>query len=159
MAFWGSKKKYWDKVFSNCDFEFASDLLANAFGGEVIPNDLARALTAYTRKPCRGTAIKLIEFDNKQGGQEIQKLFIDNKTILESMMRTRGLAREELSKTLRKNVTLLHQEPEFQAYCEAFLEEDPIAIQTEKKAALLRKGYTEEMISKGFSEYMSGGLV
>ena len=55
-------------------------------------------------------------------------------------MRTRGLTREELSKTLRKNVALLHQEPVFQAYCEAFLEEDPIAIQKEKEAALIKKG-------------------
>ena len=69
-------------------------------------------------------------------------------------MRTRGLTREELSKTLRKNVALLHQEPEFQASCEAFLEEDPIAIQKEKEAALIKKGYTEEMISKAFAEHM-----
>ena len=73
-------------------------------------------------------------------------------------MITRGLTREELSKTLRKNVALLHQEPEFQAYCEAFLEEDPIAIQKEKKAALIKKGYTEEMISKAFAEHMQDGL-
>ena len=43
---------------------------------------------------------------------------------------------------------------EFQAYCEAFLEEDPIAIQKEKEAALIKKDYFEEMISKAFAEHM-----
>ena len=70
-------------------------------------------------------------------------------------MRTKGLDREELSKSLHKNVALLHQEPEFEAYCEAFLEDDPLAIQKEKKAALMKKGYSEEMISEAFSEHMN----
>ena len=132
------------------DFEFAKDLLTQTFSGGVLPNNLVRLLNSYMNNPCRETAIELIEFDQ----EEFQKFFIDNKIILESMMRTRGLTREELSKTLRKNVALLHQEPVFQAYCEAFLEEDPIAIQKEKKAALIKKGYTEEMISKAFAEHM-----
>ena len=144
------KKRYWNEIFSNCDFEFAEDLLTQTFAGEVIPNNLVRLLNSYMNNPCRETAIELIEFDQ----EEFQKFFVDNKTILESMMRTRGLTREELSKTLRKNVALLHQEPEFQAYCEAFLEEDPIAIQKEKEAALIKKGYSEEMISKAFAEHM-----
>ena len=55
-------------------------------------------------------------------------------------MRTRGLTREELSKTLRNNVALLHQEPEFQASCEAFLEEDPIAIQKEERGCPHKEG-------------------
>ena len=139
-----------DEIFSNCDFEFAQDLLAQAFAGGVFPEDLVRLLDSYTHSPCRETAIALIKFNN-----EFQKFFVGNKTTLESMMRTRGLNREELSKTLRKNAALLHQEPEFEAYCEAFLEDDPIAIQKEKEAALIKKGYTKEMISKAFSEYMS----
>ena len=145
-----NKKRYWNDIFSNCDFEFAKDLLTQTFAGGVLPDNLVRLLNSYMNNPCRETAIELIEFDQ----EEFQKFFVDNKTILESMMRTRGLTREELSKTLRKNVALLHQEPEFQAYCEAFLEEDPIAIQKEKEAALIKKGYSEEMISKAFAEHM-----
>ena len=150
MDFFGLKKKrHWNEIFSNCDFEFAKDLLAQTFAGGVLPEDLVRLLDSYTHIPCRETAIELIKFDN-----EFRKFFVDNKTTLESMMRTRGLSREELSKTLRKNAALLHQEPEFEAYCEAFLGNDPIAIQKEKEAALIKKGYTKEMITKAFSEHM-----
>ena len=144
------KKRYWDEIFSNCDLEFAKDLVVHTFAGGVITDDLVRLLNSYTNNPCRENAIALIEFDR----QEFTKFFSDNKIALESMMRTRGLSREELSKTLRKNVALLHQEPEFEAYCEAFLEDDPIPIQKEKKAALIKKGYTKEMISEAFSEHM-----
>ena len=130
------KKRYWKETFSNCDLEFAKDLLIQTFGGAVIPKDLARLLNAYTNNPCRETAIGLVEFDK----HEFQRFFVDNKTILESMMRTKGLDREELSKSLHKNVALLHQEPEFEAYCEAFLEDDPLAIQKEKKGRPYEKG-------------------
>ena len=145
------KKRYWKEIFSNCDLEFAKDLLIQTFAGGVIPKDLARLLNAYTNNPCRETAIGLVEFDK----HEFQRFFVDNKAILESMMRTKGLNREELSKSLHKNVALLHQEPEFEAYCEAFLEDAPLAIQKEKKAALMKKGYSEEMISEAFSEHMN----
>lgn len=124
--------------------------MIHTFAGGVISRDLKRLLNAYTDNPCRQTAIALIEFDQ----HEFQRFFLDNKTILESMMRTKGLDRDELSKTLHKNVALLRQEPEFEAYCEAFSEDDPMAIQKENKTALMRKGYSEEMISKAFSEYM-----
>ena len=145
------KKRYWKETFSNCDLEFAKDLLIQTFAGGGIPKDLARLLNAYTNNPCRETAIGLVEFDK----HEFQRFFVDNKTILESMMRTKGLDREELSKSLHKNVALLHQEPEFEAYCEAFLEDAPLAIQKEKKAALMKKGYSKEMISEAFSEHMN----
>lgn len=92
----------------------------------------------------------LIEYDK----HEFQRFFLDNKTILEFMMRTKGLDREELSETLHKNVALLRQEPEFEAYCEAFSEDEPMEIQKENKAALMQKGYPEEMISEAFLEYL-----
>ena len=126
------KKRYWKGTFSNCDFEFAKDLLIQTFAGGVIPKDLARLLNAYTNNPCRETAIGLIEFDK----HEFQRFFVDNKTILESTMRTKGLDREKLSKSLHKNVALLHQEPEFEAYCEAFLEDDPWQSKGKKRLPL-----------------------
>ena len=144
------KRRYWKEIFSNCDFEFARDLLMRTFAGGVVRTDLARLLNAYTDNPCRQTAIALIEYDK----HEFQRFFLDNKTILEFMMRTKGLDREELSKTLQKNVALLRQEPEFEAYCEAFSEDDPMEVQKESKAALIRKGYSEETISEAFAEYM-----
>ena len=151
MKIFGFKeKRYWRETFSNCDFEFARDLLIHTFAGGVIRKDLAKLLNAYTNNPCQETAKRLIEFDK----QEFQRFFVDNKTILKLMMRTKGVDREELSKILHKNVALLRQEPEFEAYCEAFLEDDPMAIQKGKKAALMKKGYSEEMISKAFSEYL-----
>ena len=143
------KKRYWNEIFSNCDFEFARDLLTQTFAGGVLPNNLVRLLNSYMNNPCRETAIELIEFDQ----EEFQKFFVDNKTILESMAdRITGrvvnkleststkpsaeemttLIREEISKTLGKNENLLREEPEFIAYCDAFLEEDPIAIQKER---------------------------
>ena len=146
------KRQYrdWNEIFSNCDFKFAEDLLIHTFASGVIPNDLAKLLTSYTNNPCRETAIELIEFDKK----EFQKFFFNNKITLESMMRTRGQNREELSKTLRKNENLLCEEPEFIAFCEAFLEDDPEATIKKEKSALIKKGYSEEMISKAFAEHM-----
>ena len=167
------KKRYWNEIFSNCDFEFAKDLLTQTFSGGVFPNDLVRLLNSYVNNPCRETAIELIEFDQ----EEFQKFYVDNKTMLESMAdRITGrvvnklegtgtgasaeglttLIREEISKTLGNNVVLLHQEPEFQAYCEAFLEEDPIAIQKEKEAALIKKGYSEDNDIQGICRTYAG---
>ena len=129
-----------NEVFSNCDFEFARDLLLHTFAGGVLPEDLVRLLSAYKNNPCRKTAIELIEFDKN----EFQKYFVDNKITLESMMRTMGLNREELSKTLYKNENLLREEPEFIAYCEAFggLSDDQDkakAIKNREEAALIER--------------------
>ena len=150
MDLFGLKKKgYWNEIFSNCDFEFAEDLLTQTFAGGVLPKDLVSLLNSYMNTPCRETAIELIEFDH-----DFKKFFVDNKTTLESMMRTRGLDREELSKTLRKNENLLCEEPEFIAYCAAFLEDDPEATIKKEEAALIKRGYSKEMISKAFAEHM-----
>ena len=152
MGFWSILKKqgYGDEVFLNCDFEFAADLLAHTFSGGIVQNDLAELLSAYTRNPCRRTAEKLLEFDKN----EFSKFFINNRIILEHMMRTEGLNRAELSKKLRKNKSLLMQEPDFEAYCEVFLED----VQQHKiramKENLIKKGYSEEIISEAFSEYL-----
>ena len=75
------KKRYWNEIFSNCDFEFAKDLLTQTFSGGVFPNNLVRLLNSYVNNPCRETAIELIEFDQ----EEFQKFFVNNKTMLESM--------------------------------------------------------------------------
>lgn len=42
------KKRYWKEIFSNCDFEFAKDLLIHTFAGGVIAKDLGRLLNSYT---------------------------------------------------------------------------------------------------------------
>ena len=47
------KKRYWNEIFSNCDFEFAKDLLTQTFSGGVFPNDLVRLLNSYVNNPCR----------------------------------------------------------------------------------------------------------
>ncbi len=68
------------------------------------------------------------------------------------MMKAKGLSREKLSEQLRKNASMLHEEPEFRAYCEAFFGGDPEA--TVKKDALIKKGYSDETISKAVSEHI-----
>ena len=148
------RRRYWNEVFSNCDLEFAADLLIRTFAGGIIPKELAKLLNAYTNNPCRETAIELIEFDKN----EFLRFFVDNKIMLESMMKTKALNREDLSKTLRKNKNVLREEPEFKAYCEAYLENDPDKVRAmtkKEKAILIKKGYSEEMISEAFSEYMA----
>ena len=135
-------------LFINCDFDFAADLLIHTFAGGIVPNDLSELLTSYTNDPCRENAMRLVEFDK----QEFCRFFYNNRTWLESMMRTRGLNREELSKTLRLNTNLLLQEPEFVAYCEGILDLLEPEAQA-KKDALVAKGYTDDMISQAFAEW------
>lgn len=153
MAFLGlRKRRIWNEIFSNCDFEFARALLIHSFAGGVIPKGLARLLDLYNNKPCRKTAIGLIEFDK----HEFLKFFVNNRTVMKQMLIKEGVNKEQLLKRLHKNVALLHQDSDFQAYCAAFLESDPRAILQEKKAALIEKGYSQEMIHKAVSEHMQG---
>lgn len=151
MGFFGfRKRKYWNEVFSDCDFDFARALLIHTFSGGIIPNDLVKLLDLFNNNPCRETAIELIEFDK----QEFLKFFADNRTSMEQMMEEKEIEKEQLINQLHKNVAQLHQEPDFQAYCAAFLEDDPTDILREKTADLVEKGYSKEMIYKAFSGYM-----
>ena len=124
--------------------------MVHTFAGGIIPNDLAKLLDIFNNNPCRKTAIELIEFDE----QEILKFFANNRTSMEQMMEENGIEKEQLINRLHKNVAQLQQEPDFQAYCAAFSEDNPTAILREKTAALVEKGYSKEMILKAFSEYM-----
>lgn len=141
-------KENWDQIFSNCDFDFAKNLLISAYSGGIYQRNLATLLDSYVENPCREAAIELIRFDR----DEFLKFFTDNKVLMK-MMQEKGIDPTLPLKT--KN--LLEQEPEFEEYCESFVEDDESKREA-LKTILLSKGYTNEVIGRAFVEYMKDSL-
>ncbi len=142
------ERKYWDQIFSNCDFDFAKNLLISTYSGGIYQKNLAVLLDSYIENPCWETAIELIRFDQ----DEFLKFFAENRALMK-MMQEEGID----TKSPLKTENLLEQEPEFEEYCESFAEDDEDRREALKEI-LLSKGYTDEVIGKEFVEYMKDSL-